>query len=110
MDKICVLCNLEIPKGKESREHYLPKSRVPKCMWNNPKNIFDAHYMLNAIKSNYLPCEFFEIRYDLTNYALANWRIKQDDREFLEKALINWQTYNPNPCALCLAHCNKKVK
>lgn len=106
----CILCDLEIPKGKESIEHYLAKSRVPMCIWNNPKNKFYAHYMLNAIKSNYLPCEFFEMRYDLTNYALANWRIKQDDREFLEKALISWQTYNPNPCALCLAKCNQRSK
>lgn len=106
----CILCDLEIPKGKESREHYCCKNRFPQKIWNNPKNIFWSHYMLNAIKSDYLPCEFFEMRYDLTNYALANWRIKQVDREFLEQALISWQTYNPNPCALCLARCNERSR
>lgn len=110
MDKICVLCNLEIPKGKESREHYLPKSRVPKFIWNNPKNIFDAHYMLNAIKSNYLPCEFEEIKYDITYNAIINWRMPEEDRDFLKKALGNWEVWHRNPCELCLAKCNQRER
>lgn len=107
---ICILSGLEIPKDKASREHYCCKHRFPKKIWNNPKNIFWAHYMLNAIKSNYLPCEWAQMKFDLTYYALKNWRIKDDDREFLEHAIQNWEIYNPNPCELCLAKCNQKEK
>ena len=104
----CILCDLEIPTGKESREHYLPKSRFPMRIWNNPKNIFYAHYMLNSIKSNYLPCEWEELKYELTYRAIMNWRIKEDDKEFLHRAIDNWQVWHRNPCELCLAKCSYK--
>lgn len=107
---ICVLSGLEIPKGKESREHYCCKHRFPQKIWNNKNNIFWAHYMLNAIKSNYLPCEWADMKYDLTYYALTHWRIKDDDRDFLQRAMDNWTIYQPDPCALCLAKCNQKER
>jgi len=108
MGLICVLCGLEIPKGKESIDHYCCKHRFPRRIWDNPKNKVPAFYMLNAIKSDYLPCEFFEMKYDLTYNALKNWRIQEEDKEFLERALVNWKTYDIDPCALCLAKCNEK--
>lgn len=104
----CILCDLEIPTGKESREHYCCKSRFPKYIWNSPQNIFYAHYMLNAIKANYLPCEFEELKVDLTYKALKYWRLSNEDREFLNKAIDNWQVWNRNPCELCLAKCNER--
>lgn len=106
----CILCDLEIPKGKESREHYLPKSRVPRRMWNNINNIFWAHYMLNAVKSNYLPCEFEELKFELTYQALKHWNIKEDDKDFLTQALNNWEVWHRNPCELCIAKCNYKER
>ena len=106
----CILCDLEIPAGKESREHYIPKSRTRRQIWNNPRNIFWAHYMLNAIKSNYLPCEFEESKFELTYYAILNWRMPNDDREFLRRAIANWEFYNPNPCKICIAKCNQRSK
>ena len=106
----CILCDLEIPTNKANREHYLPRSRVPKCMWNNPKNIFWAHYMLNAIKSNNLPCEWHEMKFDLTYNAILHWRMPEEDRAFLIQALANWEFYNPDPCKLCLAKCNERSK
>lgn len=66
--------------------------------------------MLNAIKADYLPCEFFDMKYDLTYYALQNWRIKDDDRKILHRSIENWSVYSPNPCDLCLAHCKERVK
>lgn len=106
----CVLCDLEIPKGKESIEHYLPKSRVPMCMWNRQENKFYAHYMLNAIKSNHLPCEWEEMKFDLTYKALINWRIKDDDKKFLREAIANWEIWHRSPCELCIAKCNERSK
>lgn len=106
----CILCDLEIPQGKANREHYLPKNRVPKYLWGNPNNIFWAHYMLNAIKSDYLPCEFWEMRYNLTYKAIRNWRMPEEDREFLKLAIDNWAIYDLDPCSLCLAKCNQRSK
>ena len=110
MEKVCILSGLVIPAGKESIEHYLPKSRVPMCMWNRPENKFYAHYMLNAVKGNHLPCEWKEMKFDLVYKALYNWRIKQDDKDFLHAAIKNWEFYNPNPCEHCLAKCNQKER
>lgn len=107
---ICVLSGLEIPKGKESIDHYCCKHRFPRRIWDNPRNKFPAHYMLNAIKSDYLPCEWHEMKYDLTYYALQHWRIKDDDREFIEQAIKNWEIWTPNPCDRCLARCNERSR
>jgi len=108
--KTCILCGLEIPPGKENREHFMPRSRTIKAIWNDPRNIFWAHYMLNAVKADYLPCEFFEMKYDLTYNAIKHWRMPPEDREFLARAIKNWDVWNPNPCALCLAKCHDKQK
>lgn len=109
MDKIiCVLSGLEIPKIKASREHYVPRSRVPKYIWNNPRNIFWTHYMLNAVKSNYLGCEWEDLKFALTYKAIKNWNLKSDDREFLINAMNNWEQYKTNPCDLCILKCKTK--
>lgn len=79
-------------------------------IWNNKNNIFWAHYLLNAVKGNYLPCEWEELKYGLTYYALGHWRIRDDDRDFLLRAMDNWAIYQPDPCALCLAKCNQKER
>lgn len=55
---IYVLSNLEIPYEKANREHFVPRSRTIKRIWNDPRNIFWAHYLLNGIKGNFLPCEW----------------------------------------------------
>lgn len=104
----CILCDLEIPQGKASRDHYLPRSRVPKRLWNNPNNTFWVFYMLNAIKGDYLPCEFWNLKYGLTCNAINNWRMPDEDREFLKRAMDNWSVYDLDPCSLCLAKCKNR--
>lgn len=108
--KICILSDLVIPDGKENREHYIPKSRTRKQIWNDPRNIFWAHYMMNAIKSNFLPCEWEEAKFDLTFHALENWKLEEDDRLFLKNALNHWEGWHRNPCELCLLKCNQKER
>lgn len=104
--KICILSNLEIPEGKESREHYLPKNRTIKKLWNDPRNVFWAHYVLNSIKGDYLPCEWQELRWALTYNAIHKWRIQDDDKEFLRRAMRQWENgWSRNPCDLCLGKC-----
>ena len=106
----CVLSDLEIPKGKQNIEHYIPKSRVPKYIWSNPYNLFPAHQVVNSIKSNLMPCEFEEKKFDLTYHAMYNWRIRFADREFLQKTLEHWEEWHRNPCDLCLLNqkCNSR--
>lgn len=110
MAKICVLTDLEIPKGRESREHMLPKSRVNRNIWTDPRNIFYAHSKVNEIKSNLLPCEFEELKFKLTYNALVNWNLTQSDRLFLRKALDHWEDIDVNPCKLCLLQCNQRSR
>lgn len=106
----CILCDLEIPKGKESREHYIPRSRTSRHIWDNQRNIFWAHYMLNAVKSNYLPCEWEELKFELTYNAIQHWNIKEDDKDFLKAAMDNWEIWHRNPCELCIAKCNERSR
>ena len=108
MGKICILSGLEIPKGKESREHYCCKHRFPKKIWNNKNNIFWAHTTLNGVKGDCLPCEFEELKYKLTYHALMNWNLQPEDRDFLRRAIENWEIYVINPCDLCIANCYSK--
>ena len=107
MSIICVLSDLEIPYEKANKEHYIPKSRTSKRIWNDPRNIFNAHYMLNAIKGNFLPCEWEEAKFNLTYNALQKWKLEPDDKAFLNEAMEHWQVWHRNPCELCLFKCKE---
>lgn len=104
---ICFLSGLEIPKGKYSREHYVPKSRTIPEIWSNPNNIFPSHKVINHIKSNFLPCEWESGKWSLTYRALHNWNLKNDDAEFVARTLLSWETYQIDPCEYCLIKCQK---
>lgn len=106
MSEICILSDLEIPKGKKNTEHYCPRSRVPKSIWNNPKNLFPAHKVVNCVKGNMMPCEWEEEKFDLTYHAMCHWNIRQADKEFLKQTLEHWEEWYRDPCKLCLMQCN----
>lgn len=106
--KICILSGLEIPYGQESIEHFVPKHRAPKRIWNDPRNRFYAQYMLNAVKGDKLGCEWENIKYALTYQAIKKWNLKSADREFLERAMQNWSEYRLNPCSICLMKCKER--
>ena len=108
MSQICVISGLEIPAGQESIEHWIPRSRAPRRIWNNPRNLYPAQYMLNAVKNNYLGCEWEDMKYTLTYNAVKRWKIQDEDRDFLLRAIKNWESYHINPCDLCLFHCKEK--
>lgn len=105
---ICFLSGLEIPTGKQSVEHYCPKSRVPTFIWKNPDNIHIAHRTINAIKSDRLPCEWEQTKWNLTHHALHSWNLKQEDAYFVARTLQNWEQYIIDPCQYCLLHCGKE--
>lgn len=109
MKKTCFLSGLEIPKGKQNIEHYVPRSRAPKFITSNPMNLFPAHKVINCIKGNLLPCEWEYTKYELSYKAVHNWHIRNDDREFVKQAIKNWETYIINPCQYCLLQCKTKI-
>ena len=111
MGKICILSCLEIPTGKYNKEHLVPRSRVPARIANNPLNIHPCHKVLNCIKGNLLPCEFEEMKYSLSYHAIEAWNIKNEDKDFVRRAIINWEhNYQPNWCDICLLNCKGKQR
>lgn len=110
MPDICVLSDLEIPQGRKNTEHYCPKSRVEKKIWNNPLNWFPAHKLVNSIKANLMPCEWEEQKMDLTYYAMMHWKIRNADKDFLQKTLNHWEEWHRDPCVLCLMKCQGRQK
>lgn len=102
----CILCGLEIPRGKVSREHLVPKSRACTRITYNPKNIFPAAKIINSLKADLLPCEFWEQKYQLSYKAIKDWNIRREDKDYIRRAVINWQKgYQPNWCKICLLSC-----
>lgn len=106
---VCILSGLEIPKGKMNREHLVPKSRGRKRIVDNPYNIYPCHKVLNSIKGNLLPCEWEERKWNLVYHAIFLWKLPDEDKDFLEKTLVNWEhNYKPNFCEICLLGCQNQ--
>jgi hypothetical protein len=103
MAEVCILSGIEIPKGKYSREHYCPKSRLENLA-QHPYNIFPAIKIFNHIKGSLMPCEWEEQKYDLVYHAYNNWHIKRDDRKLLRQALNGMPKINPCQYCICAKH------
>ena len=105
MAHVCFLSGIEIPKGKYSREHYCPKSRLENLA-QHPYNILPAIKIFNHIKGSLMPCEWEEQKYDLIYHAYYNWHIKRDDKKLLRQALNGMPKINP--CEYCI--CSQYVQ
>lgn len=101
-EHVCFLSGLIIPKGRFSREHFYPQSKIPQNFHTNIQNIFPAHKVINEIKSNLKPCQWEEKKFDRVSYAIQWYDIRVSDREFCRKTLENWETYKMNPCVWCI--------
>lgn len=99
---ICFLSGLEIPVGKESVEHYFPRSLLPSNIAGLKENKYPASKIVNQVKGNLLPCQWEEQKIGLTLYAIKVYHIKSFDRKFLRATLKNWETYKINPCDFCI--------
>lgn len=99
MTEVCFLSGIEIPKGKYSKEHYCPKSRL-KILAQHPYNIRPAIKIFNQIKGGRMPCEWESQKYDLIYYAYKNWNLKLSDKKLLRQALNGMPKINP--CEYCL--------
>ena len=102
----CILSGLEIPQGQMNREHYLPRSRVPRCIAQDPYNIFPAIRVINSIKGNLYPCEWEDCKFSLVYRAYKNYNLRYADKSIVKQAIEEMQ--NINPCEHCLAaQCHK---
>lgn len=101
MAQICFLSGIEIPKGKFSREHLVPRSQVPEYISGQHYNIKPSIKIFNYIKGNRFLCEWEEQKYDLIEYAYKNWRIKPADKKLLRQALNGMPKINPCEHCIC---------
>lgn len=105
MGEKCFLSGIEIPKGKHSVEHYVPKCRA-RDVAQHPYNLFPAIKIINHIKGGLMPCEWEDRKYDLIYEAYKHWHIRRDDRPILRQALNGMPKINP--CEFCIcAYYNK---
>lgn len=110
MSNICFLSGLEIPKGRFSREHYFPKSLIPRNFYYTINNIFPAHKVINEIKGNLKPCKWEQKKFDRVLFAIKHYDLRSSDREFCRKTLENWEQYRIDPCVWCIMQnkCHQK--
>lgn len=87
MAHTCFLSGLEIPKGKYSREHLAPRSKVPPEISQQADNIKPSIKIFNYIKGDRFLCQWEEQKYGLVFYAYNNWNLKPIDKQLLRQAL-----------------------
>ena len=104
MAEICFLSGLEIPKGQHSREHIVPRSKIPSYIASHPYNIAPAIKIFNCIKADRFLCEWEDKKFELTYNALKSWNLKQANKEIIIKALDRFATEKDslNPCQHCI--------
>lgn len=100
----CILSGLEIPPGKFSREHYVPRCMVPPEIASLKGNIYPAVKIMNTIKGHLYPCEWEKQKYRLIYNALFNWHIKPHDKKILRLALKGMPEINPCEYCICMQY------
>lgn len=106
-DAVCCISGIVIENPRDySIDHWCPKSRISHHLSHNPYNMRPALKIMNAIKANLMPCEWHDVRYERTLYAIQNWNISTHNRELAQRALDNFARGIPadNPCDYCILH------
>lgn len=103
MDK-CFLSGLDIGKGQLTKEHVVPKSRVPAYIANSVFNIKPAIRIFNNMKADMFLCQWEDMKIGLCYHALENWHLKKADKECIIKALEMFEDRKTqrNPCKFCV--------
>lgn len=100
----CFLSGLEIPRGEYSVEHLVPRFWLPSRYYSIKANKVPAIKVINSIKGIKMPCEWFDMRYELTYHAYENWHIRKADKKTVELALARFEKNKDqiNPCEYCI--------
>lgn len=100
---LCFLSGLEIPRGQYSVEHIVPRFWLPSRYYSLKENKAPAIKVINNIKGIHMPCEWFDMRYELTYHAYNNWKLKRPEKEVVYKALKRFEKSEEiNPCQYCI--------
>lgn len=92
----CYLCDEPILRPKDlTKEHYCPKSRVPRYIAQSPYNIKPAIKIVNNIKGNLMPCEWEDRKVFLIYRALQSYHIDRFERQLLTRVLEKYQKEGP---------------
>ncbi len=104
MAEKCFLSGLDIGKGQLTKEHVVPKSRVPAYIATSPFNIQPAIKIFNNMKADMFLCEWEDKKIELCYTALEKWNLKRGDRSCIIKALEMFERgkNQRNPCRYCL--------
>lgn len=98
---ICILSGLEIPRGHESIEHFMPRFYLPARIANDPDNLYLAIRILNSLKGALRPCEWIDQRYDICYHAYHKYNLRQANKQIVRQALNGMAIINP--CQYCIA-------
>ena len=100
----CFLSGLDIGKGQLTKEHVVPKSKVPYYIANSVFNIKPAIKIFNNMKSDMFLCQWEDQKVALCYKALQNWNLKRADKQSIIKALEMFEDgkNQRNPCKFCL--------
>lgn len=104
MAETCFLSGLDIGKGQLTKEHVVPKSKVPAFIANSPFNIKPAIKVFNNMKSDMFLCQWEDLKIDLCYKALQNWNLKKADKQCIIMAVNMFEDRigQRNPCKNCL--------
>ena len=104
MAEKCFLSGLDILKGQLTKEHVVPKSKVPLYIANSPFNIKPAIKVFNNMKADMFLCQWEDLKIDLCYTALQNWNLKRADKQCIIKAIDMFEDGigQRNPCKYCL--------
>lgn len=104
MAETCFLSGLDIGKGQLTKEHVVPKSKVPAFIANSPFNIKPAIKVFNNMKADMFLCQWEDLKIDLCYNALQNWNLKKADKQCIIMAVKMFEDRigQRNPCTNCL--------
>lgn len=106
-DCVCILSGIPILDVKDlSLEHGVPLSRGPHYECTQDYNIFPAYKIINNLKGDLLPCEFWALREKIYKKALWQYKLTQHDKQVIQAALNFIPRYKINPCSMCFLYEN----
>lgn len=104
---ICCLSGMEIPPGKNSKEHIYPRMYGPQWLVTQPYNIAPAIKIFNQMKAARCMKQWEAQKYHLCTIALK-WNIRNDDKALIRRALDGEMIDRDNPCEICPANIHKQ--
>ena len=102
--KTCFLSGLEIPNGEYSIDHFVAKFWLPQHLYNMKQNKVPAIKIMNFIKGTFMPCEWYDRRYELCEHALLHWNLTARRKGVIISALDRFATEKEPfvPCQYCI--------